>query len=111
MPSAPAASPSRARPRCDGPCRAGSPCPTSPPSPGRLNSRAGGHGVGDPEDGDGLAAVGTVVGDPRGAGEVLAGVAEGLTVCDGLGDRVGLGEVLVGEGAGEVGEGLVMVWV
>jgi hypothetical protein len=37
-----------------------------------------------------------VVGDPRGAGEVLAGVAEGLTVCDGLGDRVGEGEVCVG---------------
>ena len=52
-----------------------------------------------------------MVGDPRGAGEVLAGVAEGLTVRDGLGDRVGLGEVLVGEGAGEVGEGLVTVWV
>jgi len=52
-----------------------------------------------------------VVGDPRGAGEVLAGVAEGLTVRDGLGDRVGLGEVLVGEGAGEVGLGLVTVWV
>lgn len=33
------------------------------------------------------------MGDPRGAGEVLAGVAEGLTVCDGLGDWVGLGEV------------------
>jgi hypothetical protein len=27
---------------------------------------------------------------------VLAGVAEGLTVCDGLGDRVGEGEVCVG---------------
>lgn len=37
-----------------------------------------------------------MVGDPRGAGEVLAGVAEGLTVCDGLGDRVGEGEVCVG---------------
>ena len=49
-----------------------------------------------------------MVGDPRGAGEVLA---EGLTVRDGLGDRVGLGEVLVGEGAGEAGEGLVTVWV
>ena len=33
-----------------------------------------------------------MVGDPRGAGEVLAGVAEGLTVCDGLGDLVGRGE-------------------
>ena len=37
-----------------------------------------------------------MVGDPRGAGEVLADVAEGLTVCDGLGDRVGEGEVCVG---------------
>jgi hypothetical protein len=45
-----------------------------------------------------------VVGDPRGAGEVLAGVAEGLTVCDGLGDRVGRGEVEVGVGAGAVEE-------
>ena len=50
-----------------------------------------------------------MVGDPRGAGEVLAGVAEGLTECGGLGDRVGLGEVLVGDGAGEVGEGEVCV--
>ena len=47
------------------------------------------------------------MGDPRGAGEVVAGVAEGLTVCDGLGDRVGLGEVLVGEGAGAVEEDVV----
>ena len=47
-----------------------------------------------------------MVGDPRGAGEVLAGVAEGLTVCDGLGDRVGEGEVCVGVdvGVGAVGE-------
>jgi hypothetical protein len=58
-----------------------------------------------------------VVGDPRGVGELLAGVAEGLAVCDGLGDRVGLGEVLVGvgvgvgEGADAVGEGLVTCWV
>ena len=51
------------------------------------------------------------MGDPRGAGEVLAGVAEGLTECDGLSDRVGLGEVLAGEDAGEVEEGLVTVWV
>jgi hypothetical protein len=47
------------------------------------------------------------VGDPRGAGEVLAGVTEGLTVCDGLGDRVGLGEVLVDVGAGAVEEDVV----
>src|ERR1700759_4075853 len=99
MPSAPAASPSRARPRFGGPCRAGSPCRTSLRSPGRLNSRAGGHGVGDPEDGDGLAADGAAVGDPRGAGEVLAGVAEGLTVGDGRGDLVGRGEVDVRAGA------------
>jgi hypothetical protein len=54
-----------------------------------------------------------VVGDPTGAAEVPAGVAEGLTVCDGLGDRVGLGEVCVGVGvgAGAVGEGLVAGWV
>ena len=47
------------------------------------------------------------MGDPRGADEVLAGVAEGLTVRDGLGDRVGRGEVRVGAGTDEVGEGLV----
>ena len=52
-----------------------------------------------------------MVGDPRGVGELPAGVAEGLAVCDGLGDRVGLGEVLLGEGAGAVGEGLVTCWV
>jgi hypothetical protein len=32
---------------------------------------------------------------------VLAGVAEGLTVCDGLGDSVGRGEVDVAAGAVE----------
>ena len=47
-----------------------------------------------------------MVGDPRGAGEVLAGVAEGRTVCDGLGDRVGEGEVCWGAGVDAVGEGL-----
>ena len=54
-----------------------------------------------------------MVGDPRGAGEVLTGVAEGLTVCDGLGDRVGEGEVCVGEGVGvdAVGEVLAAGWV
>ena len=41
------------------------------------------------------------MGDPRGAGEVLAGLAEGLTVCDGRGDSVGRGEVDVGAGAVE----------
>lgn len=50
-----------------------------------------------------------MVGDPRGAGEVLAGVAEGRTVCDGLGDRLGLGEVLVGADVDVVGEELVVV--
>ena len=42
-----------------------------------------------------------MVGDPTGAAEVPAGVAEGLTVCDGLGDWVGRGEVDVGAGAVE----------
>jgi hypothetical protein len=46
-------------------------------------------------------ADGVAVGDPRGAGEVLAGVAEGLTVCDGRGDLVGRGEVDVVAGAVE----------
>ena len=41
------------------------------------------------------------MGDPRGAGEVLAGVAEGLTVCDGRGDSVGRGEVDVAAGTVE----------
>ena len=52
-----------------------------------------------------------MVGDPRGAGEVLAGVAEGLTVRDGLGDRVGEGEVCVGVGVDAVGEVLAAGWV
>jgi len=50
---------------------------------------------------------GAVVGDPTGVGELLAGVAEGLAVRDGRGDRVGLGEVVVGEGAGAVEEDVV----
>ena len=41
------------------------------------------------------------MGDPRGAGEVLVGVAEGLTVCDGRGDSVGRDEVDVRAGAVE----------
>jgi hypothetical protein len=45
-----------------------------------------------------------VVGDPTGVGELLAGVAEGLAVCDGLGDRVGEGEVCVGADVVAVGE-------
>ena len=77
--------------------------------PGRPSSGAGGHGVGDPGDSDGLAADGTAVGDPSGAGEVLAGVAEGLTVCDGRGDWVGRGEV--GVDAGAVEEDVVPGWV
>jgi hypothetical protein len=48
-----------------------------------------------------------VVGDPAGPGEPLVGVAEGLTVSDGRGDRVGRGEVRVGAVGGAVGEGLV----
>ena len=51
-----------------------------------------------------------MVGDPTGVGEVLAGVAEGLAVCDGRGDRVGRGEVEVGVRAGAVWEGLVAAW-
>jgi hypothetical protein len=46
-------------------------------------------------------ADGVAVGDPRGAGEVLVGVAEGLTVCDGRGDSVGRGEVDLAAGAVE----------
>ena len=44
------------------------------------------------------------MGDPRGVGEVLAGVAEGLTVCDGRGDSVGRGEADVRAGAVEEDE-------
>ena len=65
-------------------------------------------GVGDPEDGDELAADGAAVGDPRGAGEVLVGVAEGLTVCDGRGDSVGRGEVDAGAVEEEVVPGCVV---
>jgi hypothetical protein len=67
--------------------------------------------VGDPVDGDGLAAGGAVVGDPTGAGELLVGVGEGLGVCDGLGDRVGAGEVRAGLDAGADGEGLPTDWL
>jgi hypothetical protein len=48
-----------------------------------------------------------VVGDPVGVGEPPVGVADGLTVRDGLGDRTGRGEVGAGVGAGEVAAGLV----
>ena len=54
---------------------------------------------------------GDVVGDPAGVGELLAGVAEGLAVSDGRGDRVGAGEVRVGAGVDAVGEGLAAGWV
>jgi hypothetical protein len=56
---------------------------------------------------------GAVVADPTGVGDALPGVAEGLALCDGLGDRVGAGEVRVGVGVGvgAVGEGLVVDWV
>ena len=52
---------------------------------------------------------GAVVGDPTGVGELLAGVAEGLAVCDGRGDRVGEGEVCVDAVA--VGEEMPAGWV
>jgi hypothetical protein len=52
-----------------------------------------------------------VVGDPTGVGDSLAGVAEGLAVRDGRGDRVGEGEVRVGAGVAAVGEGLAGGWV
>ena len=58
----------------------------------------------DPADGDGLSAGGAVVGDPTGVGEPLVGVGEGLGVCDGLGDRVGAGEVRGGLDVGAPGE-------
>jgi hypothetical protein len=51
---------------------------------------------------------GAVVGDPTGVGESPVGVAEGRAVCDGLGDRVGEGEVCVGAGVDAVGEGLLV---
>ncbi|HEY0998714.1 MAG TPA: hypothetical protein VGD83_03670 [Streptosporangiaceae bacterium] len=56
---------------------------------------------------------GAVVGDPTGVGELPVGVAEGRAVCDGLGDRVGEGEVRVDAGADAdaVGEALAVEWV
>jgi hypothetical protein len=66
--------------------------------------------VGDPVDGDGLRAGGAVVGDPTGVGELLVGVTEGLGVCDGLGDRVGPGEVRVALDVGAAEEELVVPW-
>jgi len=67
--------------------------------------------VGDPADGDGLRAGGAVVADPTGPGELLVGVAEGLGVCDGLGDRVGLGGVWVGLDVGVDVEVLPAPWL
>jgi hypothetical protein len=52
---------------------------------------------------------GAVVADPTGVGEFPVGVAEGRAVCDGLGDRVGEGEVCVGADVDAAGEGLVVV--
>jgi hypothetical protein len=66
--------------------------------------------VGDPEEGDGLRAGGAVVGDPAGAGELLVGVGEGLGVCDGLGERVGWGEVPVGLDVDAAGEVVLADW-
>ena len=54
---------------------------------------------------------GAVVGDPTGVGELPVGVTEGRAVCDGLGDRVGEGEVGVGAGVDAVAEGLAVDWV
>ena len=54
---------------------------------------------------------GAVVADPAGVGELLPGVAEGLALCDGLGDRVGEGEVRVGACVDAVEEGLAVDWV
>jgi hypothetical protein len=58
---------------------------------------------------------GAVVGDPTGVGELPVGVAEGLAVRDGRGDRVGEGEVCVGVGVGvgvdAAGEELAAGWV
>jgi hypothetical protein len=52
---------------------------------------------------------GAVVADPTGVGDALPGVAEGLALCDGLGE----GEVRVGVGlaAGAVWEELAAGWV
>ena len=62
-------------------------------------------------DGEAPRLGGAVVADPTGVGELLVGVAEGLAVRDGLGDRVGEGEVRVGAGVDTVGEGLAAGWV
>ena len=67
--------------------------------------------MGDPADGDGLTADGAVVGDPTDVGELLVGVGAGLGVCDGLGDRVGLGEAWVGLDVDADGAGLPTDWL
>jgi hypothetical protein len=67
--------------------------------------------VGDPADGDGLTADGAAVGEPADVGELLVGVGAGLGVCDGLGDRVGLGEARVGLDVDADGTGLPTDWL
>jgi len=67
--------------------------------------------VGDPADGDGLTADGAGVVEPAGVRELLVGVGAGLGVCDGLGDRVGLGEVWVGLDVGLDVEVLPADWL
>jgi hypothetical protein len=52
-----------------------------------------------------------VVGDPADVGELLVGVGAGLGVCDGLGDRVGLGEAWVGLDVGADDAGLPADWL
>jgi hypothetical protein len=72
---------------------------------GRREPGRGGYGVSDPADGDGLTAGGVVDGDTLGAGEERDGVADGLAVRDGLGDRLWLGAGLVGV---DVADGLTV---
>jgi hypothetical protein len=54
-----------------------------------------------------------VVGDPADVGELLVGVGAGLGVCDGLGDRVGvgLGGARVGLDVGADDAGLPADWL
>ena len=67
--------------------------------------------MGDPADGDGLTADGAMVGEPTGVGELLVGVGAALGVCDGLGDRVGLGDARVGLDVDADGAGLPTDWL
>lgn len=66
--------------------------------------------MGDTVDGDGLNVDGAVVADPAGVGELLVGEGETLGVCDGLGEWVGRGEVLVGLDVGAAGEAGAVDW-